>query len=239
MARCRLGRPSLLALLLWLLARPAGAQVPDVVVYCDPTLSYAIRDVGALVTARTSAPVHVFSAPPALMLAQLARQVQNDVVVTGSAWLDQAEREGLIQPATRTGTWRDTLVIARPAAGAAENGVFALTDPTPAATIDGPAVLAALHLSPAHVQGMADTGGVAFLLRNGGAWRGLLHRTDVRADPALAEVQPVASDAYQPIVYGAALSSMASSPNAQAFLDALRSPEGAKRLQADGLEAVQ
>jgi len=137
MSRFRRGGPGLLMLWLWVLAYPVHAQVPDAVVYTDPTLGFALRDVGALFMARTGAPVHVFSAPPSLILAQLARQVQNDVVVTDSAWLDRAAHEKLIQLATRIGAWRDTLVIAGPAAGAADNAVFALTDPTPGATIDG------------------------------------------------------------------------------------------------------
>ena len=238
MSRCPARWRWVLPLLLLAFARPVSAQVPDVVVYGDPTLAHALRDAGALFTARTGAPVHVFSAPPALMLAQLSRQVQNDVLVTGTDWLDRAAQDGLIRPATRIGGWRDRLVIARPAAGGADRGVFALTDPTPDTTIQAASVLEALHLSPAHVQGALDSRGVAFLLRSGAADRGLLLLTEVRADPHLAEVRPVPQDAYRPIIYGAALSTLASSPNAQAFLDLLRTPEAARRLKADGLEMV-
>lgn len=226
------------ALLLAVVARPAAGGVPDIVVYCDPTLAHAMRDIGSLFDARNQAPVHVFSAPPTLMLAQLARHVQNDILVTETGWMDRAESEGLIQSGTRVGGWRNRLVIARQAAAARADDVFALTDPTPAATVDGAAVIAAMGLKPARTLGVANSLEVAFLLDTGAASRGLLHLTDVRADPALAVAETVADGAYPPIVYAAAMSRLASSPNALGFLAFLRSPEAAERLRADGLETT-
>jgi molybdate transport system substrate-binding protein len=218
--------------------RPGLAAAPDVIVYCDPTLVPAVRDVGQLFTARSQATVDVFTAPPPLMLAQLARQVQNDALITQTAWMDRAEASGLLKPGTRTGSWRNSLVIAGKSGGAKTDGVFARTDPTPAATIDGPAILTALALQPAHVIGAANSGGVAFLLDTGVAQQGLLHLTDVRANPGLAVLQPVPDGAYPPIVYVAALTKLTQSVNAQAFLDFLHTPEANSRLHAAGLETV-
>jgi molybdate transport system substrate-binding protein len=223
-------------------AASARAAAPDVIVYGDPTLTHALRDVGARFTAQTSVPVHVFAAPPTLILAQLRHSVWNDVVVTLAPWMDQAEQAGVIEPGTRTGAWRTTLVLARAAgvtpANDPEHDTIAITDPTPAATIDGPAVLAALGLHPAHVQGVANTAEVGFLLDTGAAAQGLLHLTDVRADPKLSVAGPVADTAYPPIVYAAAISTLTHSPNAHAFLDYLRSPAATEVLRADGLETV-
>jgi molybdate transport system substrate-binding protein len=230
-------------LLLW--GTPARAAAPDVIVYGDPTLAHALRDVGTRFTAQTGVPVHVFAAPPTLILAQLRHQVWNDVVVTLAPWMDQAERAGVIQHGTRTGAWRNTLVLASAAgvlAGAADgtpaNDAFAVTDPTPAATIDGPEVLAALGLHPAHVQGVANTADVEFLLDTGVAAQGLLHLTDVRADPRLRVAASVAQSAYEPIVYVAAISTLTHSSNAHAFLDFLHNPTATEVLRADGLETV-
>jgi molybdate transport system substrate-binding protein len=222
---------------------PASAAAPDVIVYGDPALRHALLDVAARFTAQTGVPVHVFAAPPTLILAQLRHEVWNDVVVTETSWMDQAEQAAVIEPGTRTGAWRNTLVLARApgaeatgAAGATET--LAITDPTPAATIDGPAVLAALGLHPAHVQGAANTAEVAFLVNTGVAGQGLVHLTDVRADPKLSVAAPVAPTAYAPIVYAAAISTVTHSPNAHAFLDYLHSPAAAEVLRADGLETV-
>jgi molybdate transport system substrate-binding protein len=221
---------------------PARAAAPDVIVYGDPTLAHALRDVGARFTAQTGVPVHVFSAPPTLILAQLRHSVWNDVVMTLAPWMDQAEQAGVIEPGTRTGAWRTTLVLAR-ATGATPptdqaNDTLAITDPTPAATIDGPAVLAALGLHPAHVQGAANAAEVGFLIDTGAAAQGLVHLTDVRADPNLSVAGPVAASAYPPIVYAAAISTLTHSPNAHAFLDYLGSPAATDVLRADGLETA-
>lgn len=219
-------------------ATAARAAAPDVIVYGDPSLAHALRDVGARFTAQTGVPVHVFSAPPAVMLAQLRHMVWNDVVVTLAPWMDQAEQAGVIVPGTRTGAWRTTLVLAQATAVTPATDTVAITDPTPAATIDGPAVLAALGLHPAHVQGVANTAEVAFLLDTGGAAQGLVHLTDVRADPRLSVAGPVAATAYAPIVYAAAISTLTHSPNAHAFLDYLHTPAATDVLRADGLETA-
>jgi molybdate transport system substrate-binding protein len=221
---------------------PACAAAPDVIVYGDPTLAHALRDVGACFTAQTGVPVHVFSAPPTLILAQLRHAVWNDVVVTLAPWMDQAEQAGVIEKGTRTGAWRNTLVMARVTGVAAAadpgNEVVAITDPTPAATIDGPAVLTALGLHPAHVQGVANDADVGFLLKTGAAAQGLVHLTDVRADPKLSVAASVVPSAYAPIVYAAAISTLTHSPNAHAFVDYLRSPAATEVLRADGLETT-
>jgi molybdate transport system substrate-binding protein len=219
----------------------AHAVAPDVIVYADQTLARALSDVGARFTAQTGVPVHVFSASPAVILAQLRHEVWNDVVVTRSPWMDQAEQAGVITPGTRIGTWRTTLVMARAATAPGDapgNDTVAVPDPTPAATFDGPAVLAALGLHPAHVQGVANTTEVAFLLDTGAAVQGLVHLTDVRADPKLTVATPVAAAAYPPIFYAAAISTLTHSPNARAFLDYLHSPAATETLQADGLETM-
>lgn len=219
-------------------AAPARAAAPDVIVYGDPTLNHALHDVADRFTAQTGVPVHVFAAPPSIILAQLRHEVWNDVVVTLAPWMDQAVTAGVIGPGTRTGSWRTTLVIAAANDGVA-GGSLAFPDPTPASSIDGPAVLAAAGLHPSKVQGVANGANVVFLLGTGAAAQGLLHLTDVRADPKLHVVAPVPDTAYAPIVYDAAISTLTHSPNAHAFLDYLHSPAATDILRADGLETVK
>jgi len=217
----------------------ASAQAaPDVIVYGEPTLRHALLDVGARFTAQTGVPVHVFAAPPAILLAQLRHEVWNDVVVTQASWMDQAAQAGVIEKGTRVGAWHNTLVLARATGVTPANETVAITDPTPASSIDGPAVLDALGLHPAHVQGVANTASVDFLLVSGAAAQGLVHLTDVRADAKLAVAGPVAQSAYAPIDYAAAISTLTHSPNAHAFLDYLTSTAATEVLRADGLETA-
>jgi molybdate transport system substrate-binding protein len=219
-------------------AVPARAAAPDVIVYGDPALARPLHDVAARFTAQTGVPVHVFTTSPTLILAQLRHEVWNDVVVTLAPWMDQAEKAGVIDAGTRTGAWRTTLVIAKPEASGSSD-VFAVTDPTPAASIDGLAVMAALGLHPAKIQGVANGANVAFLLDTGAASEGLLHLTEVRADSRLRVAASVADSAYPPIIYDAAISTLTHSPNARAFLAYLHSPTATEVLQADGVETVK
>jgi molybdate transport system substrate-binding protein len=217
-------------------AASARAAAPDVIVYGDSTLRHALLDVGARFTAQTGVPVHVFATPPTIIVAQLRHQVWNDVVVMEASWMDQAVQAGVIENGTRIGAWRNTLVFARATGVTAGHDVMAVIDPTPAGTIDGPAVLAALGLHPAEVQGVANAANVAFLVESGAAAQGLVHLTDVRADPGLRVAADVAASAYAPIVYVAAISTLTHSPNARAFLEYLHTPAATEVLIADGLE---
>jgi len=216
----------------------ASASAQGVVTYCDPTLAPVMRDAGATFERYSGASVFVFSAPPPLMLAQLARHVQNDVLITGAGWMDQAEQARLIQPGSRVGSWQVRLVIARRAGNAPSNGTFAITDATPGSTTDEPAVLAALGLKPAHLLGGVDGRDVAFLLETGAASQGILYQTDVAADPRLEVVRPIGADVAPPTHYVAAISRASHNPNARRFLDFLTTPQATTLLRAGGLEPV-
>ena len=114
----------------------------------------------------------------------------------------------------------------------------AVTDPSPASDIDGPALLARLAIKPARTLGAVDTDEVAFLLTTGAAQAGLLHMTDVRADPRLAAVRPVPAEAQLPPLYAAAVTRLARRPNPEDFVAFLTTREAGDILVAAGLEAI-
>ena len=235
-------------------AKGGGGAPPDVALYCDPTLAPAMRQMGALFKARTRAPVAVLSAPPTLMRAQIERHTRDDVLITLADSMDEAVSRGLVRLDTRFKGWRNRLVLAAragevsPAAASdpaslarsLRNGRLAVTDGTVAAAFDGPAVLDRLGLTPAvagKVLGAANTSDVAFLVTTGAARLGLLYLTDVRADPTLAVVAML-DPAAAPTAYASGMNRQAQSPNAQAFLDFLLTPEAAELLRAQGLETT-
>jgi ABC-type molybdate transport system substrate-binding protein len=205
------------------------ASPPGVTVFCDPTLAPAIRSLDGA----GGFPVAPLSAPASLMLAQITRHTRNDVLFTLGTAMDQAIAAGLVLPATRIDGFANTLVLAGRRGGAVAVGqaVVAVTDPTPASGLDGRAVLAANGIVTRAVAGAANTGDVAFLVTTGAADLGLVYLTDVRADPRLAVVMPLAA-APALVAYAAAVNAHAVSPNAHAFLDLLR---GAAALRAAGL----
>ncbi len=248
-----LGRASLLAVAVSGLAASAHADpstAPNVVVYCDKALRGAVRRTGELFTARSQAPINLFCAAPTLMLAQIERITQNDVLITQSAAMDAAARRGLIRPDTRIPLGRDRLVFATLEGGAQRlsdplhllrrigTGPVALPDPTTGTTIDSAAVLAALGLTPPFpfkLAGAIDTEEVGFLLRTRAAPIGLLYRTEAQPGSGLSILAELPD---QTISYSAAISVVTRSRNAQSFMAFLRDPDAAARLHACGLEPM-
>ncbi len=250
-----LGQAAALAAVASMLPPPARAKTspaPNVIVYCDPALRAAIEDAGRLFTASNGARVNVFCAAPTLMLAQIERVVQNDVLVTQADWMDEAVRRALIKPSTRMPLGANRLVLAvsgqatalpltdrvaiRRLIGA---GPVAIPDPTTGTTVDSAGTLARLGFSdplPFKTVGAIDTEGVAFLIRTGAAKLGLLYRTEAQAGSGLAPVALLPDES--PVPYAAAITVLTRRPNAEAFMDFLHTPDATSRLTSAGLEAV-
>src|SRR5690242_2732470 len=195
---------------------PARAGTIDLALTCDTTLAPVLRRLAAAYTAQTSARIFVFPTGPGLILPQLERNIQNDILVTQTPAVDQAIQQGLIAEISPA-SWRNSLAVAGLGAGSALDQTLAVTDPTPASDIDGPAVLTRLGLKPRRVLGAVDSDEVTFLIANGSAQAGLLYMTDVRAH-GLAVVQAVPADVQAPAVYRACITRLASRPNPGGFL---------------------
>lgn len=256
MRRRGLGRAALVAgaasMLPGLAARADISPAPDIVVYCDPALRATIEHVGRLFTASNGARVNVFCAAPALMLAQIERVVQNDVLVTQATWMDEAMRRALIKPSTRIPLGANRLVLAVSGQATAPPltdraairgligaGPLAIPDPTTGTTVDSAGALARLGFSdplPFKTVGAIDTEGVAFLIRTGAVNVGLLYRTEAQAGSGLAPVALLPDKSLVP--YVAAITVLTRRPNAEAFMDFLHTPGATSRLTSAGLEAV-
>ena len=234
----RLQRRRLLtALPLVAAASRARAETVDLALICDTTLAPALRLASAAYRRQTGVQVFVFPTGPGLIVPQLEREVQNDIVVSQPAILAQVAHAGIVDAITST-QWRNPLVIAGLQNARTDGGTFAVPDPSVASDFDGPALLARLQLDPARVLGAVDTDEVAFLITSGAAQVGLLHLTDVRADERLGVIRPVASEVHPPLLYAAAVNRSAGRPNPQGFVSFLAGSEGTGILAAAGLEVV-
>src|SRR4051794_27500173 len=100
------GMPLLLA------AGAARPDSPDLAVTCDTTLAPALRKVASAYTARTGVRVFVFPTGPGLILPQLARDIQNDIVVTQLPILEQIAQAEIIASISAGPRWHNSLVIA-------------------------------------------------------------------------------------------------------------------------------
>jgi molybdate transport system substrate-binding protein len=215
-----------------------GATTADLAVSCDAAAGPAVAAAGTAYRTRSGVRIRVFPTSPALILPQLQREIQNDIIVTQIATLDQAEKAGLIAPGGRAGPWRNRLVTATATDPAGPEDSFAVPDPTSASDIDGGAILQRLGGAPAKVLGVLNTGAVAWMLTNGGARQGLLHQTEVTADQRLRVVAPVPDDAWPPILYAAVVTKLARRGDPAAFIAFLASPEGLAVMRSAGLEAT-
>jgi molybdate transport system substrate-binding protein len=232
-----IGRRALPLLALAAIVEPARADTVDLSLSCGTTLAPALRKVAAAYKARTGVHVFVFPTGPGLILPQLVREIQNDILVTQTTIIGQAVTAGVVMSDVRP-QWRNPLAIAGLQGATGIGQTLAACDPTPASDIDGPALLARLSIKPAHVIGAVDTDEVAFLLVNGTAEAGLLHMTDVRADDRLAIIQRVPDTVHPDIVYAASVTRLASRPHPERFVAFLSTKDAAEILAAAGLEPV-
>ena len=228
-----------LAVLLVLPAiRPASAQTSDLVVLCDKALGPALSTVGAAYRSRTGVRIVVFPTTPALILPQLMRQVQNDIVVTQLGILAAAVEAGVVARDSYAGRWRNRLVVAtgRSGAIAATDTPFAVPDAPIAAGVDGRDVLGAAGIRPGSLRGVLDTSAVAFQLTSGTASAGLVLATEVSANAGLRVLQPIGDGLYPPIVYSAAITKLTRRGDPAAFMAFLASPAVRGLLTGGGLE---
>jgi molybdate transport system substrate-binding protein len=237
MATMTLRRRALPLLALAAVGAPAVANTLDLAVTCDTTLAPALRRIAAAYKTRSGAHVFVFPTGPGLILPQLMRQIQNDIVVTQTTILDQAAQTGIIASPVRA-QWGNPLVIAGLRDTAPIDRIFAAPDPSLASDIDGPALLARLDIRPTLTMGAVDTDEVAFLIASGMAQAGLLHMTDIRANEGLVVIRPLPTEVQPPVRYAASVTRLASRPNPEGLVSFLASKDATEILAAAGLEAI-
>ncbi len=234
-------------------ARADDAVAPDVVVFCEPTLRFAIADVAALWRRQTGVPVRVFTSPTALLLEQLSHHIRSDLVVgEGDAAAALAVQRQLLNDAP-VRAWRNRLVVAELAAGPSPpvgRNLAALIGTGPIAIVDAPVATAGAdsrkaletlglwEAAQSRSVGVVGTDDAAFLLAGGEAKFAMIYATDLAAHPAFRAAGTLPEDSYPPIVYWVAQTSAVRSPNAEKFESFLRQPEAQERLRADGLEVL-
>jgi Bacterial extracellular solute-binding protein len=92
--------------------RAFAQTTTDLAVTCDAGAAPAVIAAGSAFRQRTGVRIRVFPTALGLVLPQLEREIQNDIIVTQTATIDQADRAGLVEPGGRVGPWRNRLVTA-------------------------------------------------------------------------------------------------------------------------------
>jgi len=221
-------------------ATSARADTADLVLNCDTALSGAMAAVSAGFTAKTGVRIRIFPTAPGLLLPQLERQIQNDLIVSRTDIVEQAARQGLLQPGSQVGVWLNRLVlVGMPGSNeAALKGRVAAVDPTAGSGFDGSAILARLQSQPAKIIGCIDEDDVLGALRRGEADAGLVYLTAARANPSMTILARPADDVAPPARLSAAATILARHASPSAFTAFLADPGSVNLLHAAGLELV-
>jgi molybdate transport system substrate-binding protein len=239
-------------------ARADYPVAPDVVVFCEPTLRQMVTRLGAEWTKETGVPVRIFAAPNWANAAMGAHHTRDDVFIGEG---DIAEAKDLIKNDTVLKLWQNKLVAAALADQVQKArtvspppplplDLASLAGKEPIAIVD-PAVAEAGKQTQTALQtlglrnavnsdsiGVVDTADAAFLLSHGKVKLAILYASDVSGYPDFAVTDTLPANDSQPIVYWAAQTAGALSPNAAKFLAFLGRPEVREQGKAAGLEVL-
>jgi len=218
-------------------ATTVRAATTDLVVHCDPPLARPLHDIAAAFRTRTGVQLRIFPTAPNAIPAQLAREIQNDVVVTQPEILARIGASGQLADFRRSAQWRNRLIVAAKRADLRkpiEQETLAAPDPVWGGGPDGPALLTAAGLRPARLVGTFSTDEARTLLLDGEAAYALLYVTELT--PELEEVATPSVSA--PTIAVAAVTRSARRPNPDALLRFLATAEAGAILRANSLEPV-
>jgi hypothetical protein len=218
-------------------ATAAQAATTDLVVHCDPPLAGPLRDIAVAFQARSGVRLRLFPTAPNGIPAQLAREIQNDLVVTQPEVLARIGAADQLADFPPSQSWRNSLVIAVRRDGRQrpiEEAAIAAPDPGWGGGPDGPALLAAAGLRPGRLFGTFNTEEARILLLTGEVEYALLHATELTA--ALDKVAAPGLVAERITV--AAITRSTRRPNPEALLRFLATAEAGSVLRAAGLEPM-
>ncbi|MEZ5829226.1 MAG: molybdate ABC transporter substrate-binding protein [Hyphomicrobiales bacterium] len=201
-------------------------------------------------------PVISYAATSALAK-QIEQGAEADVFISADLdWMDYVEERGLIDPKSRFDLLANQLVLIAPKnaepTAAIEPGLplaellgggrlaIANVDAVPAGKY-GKTALQSLGLWDAVKDKLAQAENVRAALRlvaRGEAPLGIVYASDAKADPSVTVLGVFPEATHPPIVYPAASLRDARGPQIGAFLAYLRSPEAARRFEANGFAPI-
>ena len=220
-----------------LVATAAQAATTDIVVHCDPPMAIPLRAIAAAYHRQSGVALRIFPTMPNGIPEQLAREIQNDLVVSTPEILARIGAAGALADVPPSAAWRNRLVIAARRGGlrrAFEQAVCAAPDPSWGGGPDGPAVLAGAGLRPGRTIGTYDTDEASVLLLTGEVDYALLHASEIAPDMERVDTPGLSAER----IMRAVVTRSARRPNPEALLHFLASPEAEAALSAAGLEKL-
>lgn len=247
------------ALLIAALAVPVHAvpvHADDITVFAAASMKNALDRIGADYEAASGDKVLISYAGSSALAKQIEAGAPADIFISASTdWMDVLGKSGAIDAASRKDLLGNTLVLIshEPGAPIEMNSdtdlhamlgggklAMALVDSVPAG-VYGKQALSSLGLWDSVSADVAQADNVRAalaLVATGEAPLGIVYATDAKAEPKVSRIATFPADSHAPITYPAALTATAKAP-AQAFLDALSSPEAAQVFESEGFSVLK
>jgi molybdate transport system substrate-binding protein len=246
-----------LALGLWAVASGASAQSGSVVVFAAASLKNALDDINAAWSREAGRKAVISYAATNALAKQIEAGAPVDIFFSADLeWMDYAASKKLIRPETRVHLLGNTLVLIAPKDSAVQVSV------QPGLDLAGP--LGSGRLAMANVEAVPAGKYGKAALEKLGAWNavkdkvaqaesvraalllvsraeaplGIVYRTDAVSDPNVKILGTFPDGSHEPIVYPVALTVDSNKPDAQAFLDYLRSGKARGLFEAQGFTVI-
>jgi molybdate transport system substrate-binding protein len=238
---------------------PVGAQAQDgLVIFAAASLKNALDEIAAAWSKDTGRPAPRISYAASSALAkQMEAGAPADLFISADLdWMDYAEKKDLIRKDTRFNLLGNKIVLIAPRdsattvavkpgfdlARALAGGKLAMAnvDSVPAGKYGKSALekLGAWDGVKGSIAQAENVRAALLLVARGEAPLGIVYATDAAAEPGVRIVGEFPADSHPPIIYPAALTKAPRSPDAQAFLDRLRSSTARPAFEKQGFTVL-
>jgi molybdate transport system substrate-binding protein len=235
------------------------AQAKDVLVLAAASLKNALDDAAAAWTRETGKATKISYAASSALARQIEGGIPADIFISADVpWMDHVAERKLIRPASRSDflgnqivliagrQWKVDLKVEkgfglRAALGA--DGRLAMADvaAVPAGRY-GKAALESLGVWSSVADRVAQAENVRMaltLVSRGEAPLGIVYRTDAASDPNVRVVGVFPAGSHPTITYPMAQLSTSTNPDAQAFIDYLKSPAARPYFEKQGFSVLK
>ena len=237
---------------------PALARSKDVVILAAASLKNALDDASAAWTKETGKTAKISYAASSALARQIEGGIPADIFISADIpWMDHVAERKLIKASSRRDLLGNQIVLIAPRESKVElriekgfglraalgDGRLAMgnIDAVPAGKY-GKAALEALGVWRSVADRVAQAENVRMaltLVSRGEAPLGIVYRTDAASDPSVRMVGVFPDGTHPPIVYPMALLSTSTNPDAQAFVDFLKSPKARSSFEKQGFSLLK
>ncbi len=235
----------------------AAAQGKDVLVFAAASLKNALDDIAGQWQRESGKKTVISYAASNTLIKQIEQGAPADIFISADLdWMNYGQQKGLIKPDSRFNLLGNRLVLIAPKdanvsvniqpgfdlAALLKGGRLAMgnVDAVPAGRY-GKAALEKLGAWDGVKDKIAQAENVRaalVLVARGEAPLGIVYRTDAAPDPTVKIVGTFPENTHPPIIYPIALTKESTNPDAQAFLNYLRSPAARAAFERQGFTVL-